>query len=86
MFFCKTFSGRRLPNELNFEWDEAKALSNLAKHGISFDTGELVFRTPFFIDIDVTRANDREVRFARVGLVGSRLLTVIFTLRAAEFG
>ena len=28
---------------MQFEWDEAKALLNLKKHGLSFETAVLVF-------------------------------------------
>lgn len=70
--------------DLDFEWDEAKAAANLAKHGIGFSTAELVFRARSFVEFDVTRAGDGEARFKRVGLVGTRLLTVVFTLRGGR--
>ena len=70
--------------DLDFEWDEAKAAANLAKHGIGFSTAELIFRTRLFIEFDVTRAGDGEGRFKRIGLVGTRLLTVVFTLRGGR--
>jgi len=31
---------------LKFEWDEAKAHSNLAKHGVSFEEAASVFGDP----------------------------------------
>ena len=70
--------------ELDFEWDEAKAAANLAKHGIGFATAELVFRTESYVEFDVTRAGEGEARLKRVGLVGTRLLTVVFTLRGGR--
>jgi len=32
-----------------FEWDEAKALSNYQKHGVTFEDAALVFKDPFAI-------------------------------------
>jgi uncharacterized DUF497 family protein len=32
---------------LRFEWDEAKNETNMSKHGINFDTAQLVFDDPF---------------------------------------
>jgi len=30
-----------------FEWDDAKAVANYAKHGVSFDRARQVFSDPF---------------------------------------
>ena len=64
-----------------FEWDDAKASSNLRKHGVSFAMARAVFRDPFAIE----RLDDREAygeeRFVIVGTVDARLLTVAYTLR-----
>jgi hypothetical protein len=35
-----------------FEWDEAKAASNIAKHGVGFDEAALAMRDPFSQDFD----------------------------------
>lgn len=40
----------------SFEWDEAKAADNYAKHGVSFETAIKVFRDPFGIE----RLDDRQ--------------------------
>jgi len=40
----------------SFEWDEAKAAENYAKHGVSFETAIKVFRDPFAIE----RLDDRQ--------------------------
>ncbi|MFK0382437.1 BrnT family toxin [Agrobacterium sp. NPDC090273] len=37
---------------LYFEWDEQKAVANLAKHGVSFETASHVFNDPFAVDIE----------------------------------
>lgn len=36
----------------DFDWEEAKATSNLAKHGISFDEAMLAMKDPFSQDFD----------------------------------
>lgn len=36
---------------LNFEWDENKAKSNLAKHGVSFAEAATVFGDPWSLTI-----------------------------------
>ncbi len=34
-----------------FEWDDAKAIANLRKHGIDFEEAKTVFEDPFAITI-----------------------------------
>jgi uncharacterized DUF497 family protein len=41
-----------------FEWDDAKAASNLAKHDIAFSEAIRVFRDPAYVDLDVSRLQD----------------------------
>jgi len=65
----------------DFEWDEAKAASNLAKHGISFDEVIHVFNDPGHVVYETSREVDREDRFKAVGLIGASLFTVVFTGR-----
>ncbi len=36
---------------LGFEWDDAKAKSNLAKHGVSFEEAATVFGDPLSLTI-----------------------------------
>jgi uncharacterized DUF497 family protein len=68
----------------DFEWDEAKAASNLKKHGLSFITGARVFFDSRRIEWDVSRPTDFEARYKVVGLVEGRLLSVVFTVRNAK--
>jgi uncharacterized DUF497 family protein len=67
-----------------FEWDEAKAVSNLAKHKIEFAFATRVFLDAGRVDVDVSRIEDREIRRKVVGLVEGRLVTVVYTSRAAS--
>ena len=64
-----------------FEWDDAKALANMAKHGVPFDYAAAVFLDPDGIDFDASRLQDGEARYKRVGRIGGRLFTVVYTER-----
>jgi uncharacterized DUF497 family protein len=66
---------------MEFEWDAAKAASNLVKHGVPFELAAQAFDDPLAVEIDSTRERDHEIRRKRVGMVGGRLLTVVFSLR-----
>ncbi len=45
----------------DFEWDEAKALSNLRKHGVSFAEAATVFADPAAVYLDDGSGTDRMV-------------------------
>lgn len=67
---------------LVFEWDPAKALSNLRKHGVSFDEATGVFGDPLALDIHDPLHSDDEDRFVIIGTsLRGRLLVVVFTER-----
>lgn len=66
---------------LEFEWDEQKALSNLAKHRVGFVAACEVFDDPFAIDTEARSTDYGEVRRRIVGVVNGVLLTVIYTER-----
>jgi uncharacterized DUF497 family protein len=65
----------------DYEWDEAKAASNLAKHGISFDEIVLLFKDAKHVVFGSFREADGENRFKAVGLIERSLYTVVFTGR-----
>jgi uncharacterized DUF497 family protein len=46
---------------LQFEWDEAKNLSNRRKHGVSFEEASAVFRDPLYVSVQ-DRTEDGELR------------------------
>jgi len=50
-----------------FEWDEAKAESNLRKHGISFDDAIEVFYDPNAV-FEQDRVVDGELRWQAIGM------------------
>jgi uncharacterized protein len=65
----------------NFEWDEDKAVRNLARHDISFEEATRVFRDPYAIEALDDRKAYGEDRFILIGLAGNRVLTVVYTER-----
>jgi uncharacterized DUF497 family protein len=67
-----------------FEWDEVKASSNLAKHGVSFADSVRVFRDPNLVELDASRPEDREPRIKALGEIQGRLFAVIYTRRAGS--
>ena len=69
-------------SEREFEWDDAKAASNLAKHGVPFSYAARVFLDPNMLEFDASRAGDGEVRRKAVGLIEGRLYVVVYTDRA----
>jgi len=65
----------------DFEWDDAKAISNLAKHKISFEIARLVFDDSFaIVELD-TSIDYGEERFIITGIIQGRLLSVVYTER-----
>jgi uncharacterized protein len=64
-----------------FEWDDNKALANLAKHKVSFGMGCKVFDDDLSVEMDDEQFHDGEDRWLRVGMVAGRLIAVAYTLR-----
>jgi uncharacterized protein len=64
-----------------FEWDEAKAAENYAKHGVSFETAIKVFRDPFGIERLDDRQDYGEERLILIGIVEEVVITVVYTER-----
>jgi uncharacterized protein len=52
---------------VNFEWDEAKAVSNLMKHVVSFDEATTVFGDPLALTFSDPNHSDEEMRFLTFG-------------------
>ena len=68
-------------NDGAFEWDEAKAAANFAKHGVTFEAARDVFRDPFAIELLDDRRTYGEERWTIVGMAHERLLFVAYTMR-----
>jgi hypothetical protein len=61
-----------------FEWDEAKRLATLKKHGIDFRAAISVFgQDPMFIE----SSRGAEKRWIAVGMLKGTEIAVVFTLR-----
>lgn len=69
--------------EREFDWDDAKAASNAAKHGVPFPYATRIFLDAKIIDFDASQPGDGEVRRKAVGMIEGRLFTVVYTERDA---
>lgn len=68
--------------DIEFEWDAAKATSNLNKHGVSFEQAETVFADPYAWIIDDPDHSDDEERAIIIGHSDKpQLLFVSFATR-----
>jgi len=58
------------------EWDRAKNETNRTKHGIDFETAQLIFDDPFCITF-VERVTDGEERWHATGSIEKIILLVV---------
>jgi uncharacterized DUF497 family protein len=66
---------------LNFEWDERKNRANKKKHGVDFETAQLVFDDSICVNF-VERIIDGEQRWHAIGSVENLIiLVVVYTYR-----
>ena len=69
---------------MKFEWDDAKATTNIEKHGVSFEEAVEVFYDPKAIEkFDVFHSAEED-RFVLIGLSSRRLLSVVYAERENE--
>jgi putative transcriptional regulator len=64
-----------------FEWDRAKAQSNFAKHGVSFEAVRLVFDDVFALEHFDYAGDPTEPRYIISGMANGVILTVVYTER-----
>lgn len=76
--------GSEIYTVMKFQFDPAKAKSNLRKHKVSFADAEGVFYDPLAIHLEDPYAEEEE-RFIAVGM-GSigQILVVVYTFRGEE--
>ena len=69
--------------QYNFEWDPAKAQSNIEKHGVTFEQAAEVFKDPLALTLyDEDSASDKEERWITLGQAnGQHHLVVVHTYR-----
>lgn len=70
--------------QVRFQYDPAKAASNLKKHGVSFADAEGVFHDPLAIH-RLDPDTEGEERFVAIGEGSAgQILVVVYTLRGGE--
>ena len=70
---------------MTFEWDEHKAVRNLARHGIRFSEAVTVFADPrAFEFVDEEHSTENEVRYGIIGFAVPGMLFVAFTEPAPD--
>jgi uncharacterized DUF497 family protein len=68
---------------MKFEWDESKKISNLEKHGISFEEAQTVFDNPLAVIFDDPQHSIGEIREIIIGHSRqNQLLLVVFRERS----
>ena len=65
----------------DFEWDDAKARANIARHDVSFEMARRVFSDPFAVDWLDDREDYGEARYVMLGMANHQLLHVAYTMR-----
>ena len=67
---------------MEYEWDNYKAVSNLSKHGVSFEEAKTVFDDPLYVDFYDPDHSYSEHRFILLGeSIQGRLLFVSYMQR-----
>lgn len=61
---------------IRFEWDEAKAVGNLSKHRVSFQSAMRVFADPFLLTTQ-DRIENGELRWQSIGMADGHLLLLV---------
>ena len=64
---------------MTFDWDPAKDASNRVKHGVSFETAQLVFDDPHAIS-RMDRVVEGEERWQTIGMAAGGVLLVVHGL------
>jgi len=72
---------------MHFQYDEKKNRQNLAKHGVDFQTAELVFDDPYALTMRDVIHDEQEERYITLGEIGpNAILFVVHTWFANEKG
>lgn len=70
---------------MEFEWNTAKAGSNLEKHGVAFDEAATAFGDPLALTISDPDHSEDEQRFVLLGQsYAGRLVVVVHTYREGK--
>ena len=71
---------KTMENALTYEWDDAKAEANLAKHDVAFDAMHF-FEWETAVEVVDDRFDYGEERFIAYGFIGVRLHVCAYTMR-----
>ena len=73
--------------QFQFDWDEAKAVGNLHKHGISFELASSVFSDPRILTIANLEHSELEERWFSIGSANNgAMLSVAYLWKESESG
>ncbi len=64
-----------------YQWDPHQSDINDRKQGIDFAGAKAICSDELGVDFDVSRVHDREMRRKVVGMIGFRLVAVVYTRR-----
>lgn len=67
---------------MEFEWDEAKAASNLAKHGVKFSDAAVALLTGTVVRKRDTRRDYGEDRWIALARVYEAIFLIVYTTRS----
>lgn len=67
-----------------FEWDDAKAAANFARHGVAFEEASDVFDDSHALYSEDKSHTTTEQRFLVIGCVERGVLLVVYTLRSCR--
>jgi uncharacterized protein len=62
--------------DMKFEWDPAKELANIAKHGLSFELAKTIWKGPIYTIVDY-RYEYGETRFQTTGSLASLVVVLV---------
>lgn len=65
-------------DDYSFEWDEAKRLATITKHGIDFAAAIRIFRKRY---VEIPGRSNIEERRIAIGSLDGKVIAVVFTRR-----
>jgi uncharacterized protein len=68
---------------MQFEWDDAKNVENISKHGIDFADISAMFKEDMLIELD-NRIDYGEDRWVGIGFLGLGIAVVVWTEREGD--
>ena len=69
---------------MRFEWDRTKAVSNIRKHGVSFDEAVTVFKDPLAFIFDDEDHSEQEHREIIIGISALRRMILVCFVERIE--